>query len=283
MLHPPGRKGSQEQPMTIQKLIPAAFGVVVLSILPMRANARITDQAAREKATDIVRSELSARMNVKPDQFLSVYRDEMLEHLLALAVGRTGSVFIYEANPSGNEIKRNVVVHHISTDADFMCIIAVDSADGSAYRIHGFGISESLAGFEKLIAVLKVRVSSPDQADALAEFYRKVNPGNHAGLTPILRLMGLKQAAERQCQSREKSFDAGERAFANWWKTAEPMYATLPFQERTIPHGSGYRVEWIVLSSPSEEDCGGAPLRAQLEISPNGQTGGLVFVPVRKD
>jgi hypothetical protein len=124
-----------------------------------------------------------------------------------------------------------------------------------------------LAEFEKLTAVLKVQVSSPDQAEALADFYRTVNPGNHEGLTPIVRLIELKQAAERQCQGGGKSFDAGERAFTSWWKRAEPVCATLPFQQKAVPHGSGYLVEWIVLSSPSDENCGGAPLRAQLEIT----------------
>jgi hypothetical protein len=266
----------------MRKLFSTISGIAVLSTLLVRANAQMSDQAAREQASNIVRSELRTTLNLKPDQFLGVQRDEALEQSLALAVGRTGSALIYRISPSGDEIKQGAVVHHISTDVDLMYIVAVGSADGSAYRIHGFGRTESLADFEKLMTALKVQVSGADQAEALADFYRKVNPGNHDDLTPILRLMELKQAAERQCQSGGKSFDAGERAFITWWNRAEPLYAAIPFQQRAVPHGSGYLVEWIVLSSPSGEDCGGAPLRAQLEISSDGRVGKVTFSPLQK-
>jgi hypothetical protein len=77
-------------------------------------------------------------VNLKLDQFLGVQRDEALEQSLALAVGRTESAFIYRASPNGDEIKKDVVAHHISTDVDFMYIIAVGSADGSvAYTALG--------------------------------------------------------------------------------------------------------------------------------------------------
>lgn len=243
----------------------------------------MTEQAAREQAGNIVRSELRATLNLKPDRFLSVQRDEALEQSLAIAVGRrAGSAFIYRASPNGDEVKKDAVVHHISTDADIVYIIAVGSADGSIYRIRGFGPTESLAEFERLMTALKVQVASPDQAESLADFYREVNPRNHEGLTPIVRLMELKQAAERQCQSAGKSFDAGEEAFTAWWKRAEPLYAALPFQPKAVPHGRGYLVEWIVLSSSSSGNCGGAPLRAQLEIRQNGHVGKLTFSPLQK-
>jgi hypothetical protein len=278
----------------MRKLFSTIFGIAVLSTLLMPANAQVTDQAAREQASNIVRSELRTTLNLKPDQFLDVQRDEALEKSLALAVGRVGSAFIYraspsgdeikgaaKASPSGNEIRENTVVHHIVMDGDPMHIIAVASADGSAYRIHGFGRADSLAEFEKLMTALKVRVASADQAEAIADFYRRVNPGNHEGLAPIVRLMELKQAAERQCQSGVKSFDAGEKAFATWWKRAEPLYGALPFEQKAVPHGGGYLVEWIVLSSPSGENCGGAPLRAQLEISSDGRVGKVTFSPLQ--
>lgn len=269
--------------MSIRKLFSTVFGIAVLASLLVRANAQMTEQSARDQASNIVRSELRATLNLKPDQFLSVQRDEALEQSLALAVGRrTGSAFIYRVSPSGDEIKEDGVVHHISTDADLMYIVAVGSADGNVYRIHGFGPTESLAGFEKLMTALKVQVTSTDQAESLAELYRKVNPENHEDLTPILRLMELKQAAERQCQSGVKSFDAGEKAFATWWKRAEPLYGALPFQQKAVPRGNGYLVEWIVLSSPSGENCGGAPLRAQLEISSDGRVGKVTFSSLQK-
>jgi hypothetical protein len=161
-----------------------------------------------------------------------------------------------------------------------MYIIAVSPTDGSAYRIHGF--ADSLTEFAKLMTAAGERVSSPDQAESLADFYRGVNPENHEDLTPILRLMDLKQAAERQCQSGAKSFGAGEQAFTAWWDHAKPLYAALPFQQRAVPHGSDYLVEWIVLSSPSGENCGGAPLWAQLQVSSDGHVGKLTFSPIQK-
>jgi hypothetical protein len=92
--------------------------------------------------------------------------------------------------------------------------------------------------------------------------------------------MELTQAAERQRQSVAKSLDAGEKAFTAWSKHAQPLYAELPFRQRAVFHGSGYLVEWIVLSSASAENCGGAPLRAQLEGSSDGHVGQITIVPV---
>jgi hypothetical protein len=283
--------------MNIRKLSSTIFGLATLPMLLVPANAQVTDQAAREQARDVVRSELHSTVNFKANQFLSVQRDEVLEQILAAVVARPPSwpEFIYrvsqegdefkeatKASPAGHEIRENTVVHHIVMDGDPMHIVAISSADGSIYRIHGFGLAESLAEFERLIASLKVRVTSPDQAESLAEFYRRVNPGNHEGLTPILSLMELKQTAERQCQGGQSSFDADQEAFTAWWKHSKPLYAALPFQQRAVPHGSGYLVEWIVLSSPSGEDCGGAPLRAQLEISSDGRVGTVTFSPLQK-
>jgi hypothetical protein len=269
--------------MITRKLFSTVFGMVVLSILPGRANAQVTEQAARGQARDVVRSELRSKVNFKADPFLGIHRDEELEQSLATAtIGwRVGPEFIYKVSPTGVEIKENAVVNHVATDADFMYIVAVGSVDGSIFRIHGFGLAESLAEFERLMTALRVHVASPDQAESLAEFYRAVNPENYEILVPILRLMELKQAAERQCQSGAKSFDAGEKAFTAWWKQAEPLYAALPFQQRAVTHGNGYLVEWIVLSSPSGENCGGAPLRAQLEVSSDGHVSKVRFSPLK--
>lgn len=269
--------------MSIKKVFSTIFRMALLVTLAVRANAQVTEQTAREQASNIVRSELHSRVNFRSDQFLSIHRDEDLEQSLAIAtVGwRVGPIFIYKISPMGVEIRENSIVNHVATDAEFMYDVAVSSADGSSYRIHGFGHAESLADFERLMTAQKMRVG-PDQAEALADFYREVNPENYEAVTPILGLMELKQAAEQQCQSGAKSFDAGEKAFTAWWKQAEPLYAALPFQQKAAPHGNGYLVEWIVLSSPSGGNCGGAPLRAQLEVSSDGHVGKLTFSPLQK-
>jgi hypothetical protein len=265
--------------MSIRKLFSTIFGMALLSTLAVPANAQVTDQSAREQARNTVRSQL----HLKPDQFLGIQRDEELEQSLASVVSRpTWSEFIYKVSQAGDEIKENVVVHHIFTDVDPTYIIAISPVDGSTYRIHGFGLAESLAEFEKLMTALRVRVSNPKQAESVTDFYRRVNPGNHEGLTPISSLMELKQAAERQCQS-VGSFDAGQNAFNLWWDRAKPLYAKVPFGQTVSPHGSGYLVEWIVLSSPSGSNCGGAPLRARLEVSAEGQVGKPVFSPLAKE
>lgn len=241
----------------------------MLAIPVALANAQVTEQAAGEQASNVVRSELHSRLSFKSDQFLSIHRDEELEESLAMVtVGwRSGPVFIYKMSPTGVEVKENGIVNHVATDADLMHIVAVSSADGSAYRIRGFGLAESLAEFERLMTALKVRVSSPDQAESLAEFYRKVNPENYEAITPITRLMELKQAAERQCQSGPSSFDADQEAFTSWWKHAQPLYAGVSFKQTATPISGGYFVEWIVLSSAAKGNWGGAPLRARLEVS----------------
>lgn len=262
----------------------AIFGMALLAAVAGISNEQTTEPVARQLAESIVRAELRSKLDFKPGQFLAVSRDEELEQSLAIAtVGwRTGPVFIYRASPSGVEIRKDSIVNHIATDADFVFIVAVNSADGTTYRLHDFGLAASLAEFERLIAALKVRVGSTDQAESLADFYREVNPENYETLAPTLSLMELKQAAERQCQSGAKSFDAGEEAFAAWWRRAESLYAAQPLQQQAVPHGSGYLVEWIVLSSPSRGSCGGTPLRAQLEIGSDGRVGKVTFAPVSK-
>jgi len=266
--------------MSIRKLFSTIFGIAMLA-LPTWAYAQVSEQAAREQAISAVRSELHSKLDFKPDRFLGVQRDEELEQSLALAVGRRAGLFVYKVSPTGYEIRESTV-YHAWSDFEIVCIVAVNPADGSTYRIRGFGLALSMAEFEKLMMALKVRVSSPDQAESVTDFYRRVNPENHEGLTPVTGLLELKQAAERQCQNGAKSFDLGEKAFAAWWKHEELLYGALPFQERAVPHGSGYLVEWIVLSSPSRENCGGAPLRAQLEIGLDGHVGNLTVAPIQK-
>jgi hypothetical protein len=267
--------------MSIRKLFSTIFGIALLAPATW-AHAQVSEQAAREQASSAVRSELHSTLNFKPDRFLGVQRDEELEQSLALAVGGRTGLLIYKVSPTGYEIRENTVVYHAWSDFDVVFIVGVKPADGSTYRIHGFGLAQSLAEFEKLMMALKVRVSNPDQAESVTDFYRRVNPENHEGLTSITGLLELKQAAERQCQSGVRSFDVREKAFAAWWKHGEPLYAALPFQQRAVPHGSGYLVEWIVLSSPSGENCGGAPLRAQFEIGLDGHVGNLTFTPIQK-
>jgi hypothetical protein len=98
-------------------------------------------------------------------------------------------------------------------------------------------------------------------------------------MTPISSLLDLKQAAERQCQTAP--FDPNEKLFEAWWRRARPLYADVPFEEAARPSGTGYRVEWSVLSAPGPESCGGAPLRATLEVGRNGEIGKLALLPVR--
>ena len=268
--------------MKIQKLFSTILILTVLAIAAAGASGQTIEQVAREHAENAVRSELHSKLNFKSGQFLNVHREEKLEEDLAMVtIGwRLGPVFIYKITPTGFEIKENSIVNHIATDADFIYIVAVSSKDENVYRIHGFGVSESLTDFERLMATLKLKVASSDQAESLADFYRKVNPENQEGLTPISGLLEFKQAAEKQCQSGAKSFDIGEKAFAIWWNHARPLYTSLPFQQSAPPHGSGYLVEWIILSSPSKENCGGAPLRAQLEVGSDGHVGKLTFSPI---
>lgn len=263
--------------MNIQKLFSSTLTIAMVATVVGVANGQTTEQAARDRAITTIRSQL----HLNPGQFLSIQRQEELGRLLALiAPNQISSFFIYQASQAGDEVKGNIVIHHIFMDIDPTYIIAINSSDRSVYRIHGFGLSESLADFERLMATLKLKVASSDQAESLADFYRKVNPENQEGLTPISGLLEFKQAAERQCQSGAKSFDMGEKAFAIWWNHARSLYTSLPFQQSATPHGSGYLVEWIILSSPSKENCGGAPLRAQLEVGSDGHVGKLTFSPI---
>jgi hypothetical protein len=262
--------------MNIRKVFSTVFGIVLSSVALSNAQM-MTDQAARELARNAVRSQL----HLSPDQFLGIHRDEDLEQSLAVAtVGwRAGSKFIYKLSQTGIEIRENAFVRHVATDADFMYIIAVSPTDGSTFRIHGF--ADSLAEFDKLMTAAGERVSSTEQAESLTDFYREVNPGSIPS-TPISSLIELKQTAERQCQSGLSSFDADQEAFTAWWKHAKPLYAEVSFKQTAAPLSGGYVVEWIVLSSTAKGNCGGAPLRARLEVSSDGHVGKLAFSPLKK-
>ncbi len=111
--------------MSVRKLFSTIFGLAVLATLGARASAQVTEQAAREEASNVVRSELRSKLNFKPVQFLAVHRDEDLEESLAIApVGwRAGPLFMFRISPTGIESRHNAIVNHVATDVDFMYIV----------------------------------------------------------------------------------------------------------------------------------------------------------------
>ncbi|MCU1335796.1 MAG: hypothetical protein JWO19_1377 [Bryobacterales bacterium] len=258
--------------MSFRKLFLAIFRVVALSAFAASVGAQVTEQAGRDQARNLVRSQL----HLKPDQFLQVHRDEELEQSLAVIVGKPG-VFVYRLSRTGDEIKEQSVVHHIFTDAESAYIVAVRADDASMYSVHGF--TDSRAEFERLMTTSGPRVASSEQAQSIVDFYRDVNPENWS-MPSISSLLDLKQAAERQCQT--VPFDPNEKDFEAWWRHARPLYADVPFRETARPSSdNGYLVEWIVLSAPGSDSCGGAPLRATLKVGSNGEIGKLTLLPVR--
>jgi len=262
--------------MSNRKLFSTIFGMVVLSALVVVADAQMTDQAAREQARNAVRSQL----HHDPGKFLQVQRDEELEQSLAIVVSRPSwSEFIFKVSETGDEIKENAVVHHISTDFDPTYTIAINAADGSTYRIRGF--ADSWIEFQRLMTAANVKVSSADQAEAISDFYRRVDP-ERLSVAPISSLLDFKQAAERQCQRGLSTFDADQKAFTAWWNHAKSLYAEFPFKQTATSRSGGYLVEWIVLSSAAKGNCGGTPLRARLEVRSDGHVGKVTFSPLGK-
>ena len=169
------------------------LGTVILSTLTTSTSAQVTDAAARDQASSAVR----AQLHFKPEKFLSVQRNEELEQSLAMAVGRAGMpAFIYRVSQEGFEIKGNTILHYLVVGYDQTKIIAVGSKEGRVYRIHGF--SDSMDEFGKLMRANNVKVLNPGRAEAVAEFFRTVNPQNYS-LDPLYSLIELKQTAERQC------------------------------------------------------------------------------------
>jgi hypothetical protein len=258
--------------MKLQKLFSAICGMAVLAMIGSPANAQMNDQAAREQAREAVR----ARLHLEAGKFLQVQRQEALEQLLAGVVARPSwAEFIYKVSEEGDEIKERAVVHHIVTDGDPTFTFAINPASGSLYRIQGF--PDSLAELNKLTTEANVRVSGPDQAEAVANFYRAVNPQRRS-LTALASLLEFKQAAEWQCQA--VPFDPDEKEFEAWWKHAKPLHKTASFQQTAVRFDGGYAVEWIVLSSPGVGFCGGAALRARLGVGSNGGVGEITFIPL---
>jgi hypothetical protein len=264
-------------------VISVTLALALLTLPLGLTGPEITEQAAREQAISVVRAALRSETSSRSDQFLSIHRDEDLEESLATVTGgwRSGPVFIYKISPTGVEVKENSVSNHVIVDGDSMFIVAITLADGSDYRIHGFGLQESPAEFERLMLALKVQVTNPDQADSVADFYREINPGNHEALAPIASLLAFKQAAERQCV-RSSSFDADELAFASWWEHARHLYSESFFRHTVKPETQGFQVEWIVLSASAKNNCGGAPLLARLFIGSDGHVGKLTFSSLQK-
>ncbi len=250
--------------------------LVLVSAVGSFADTVASDEAGREQARNIVRQQLRLERN----RFLAVQRDESLEQLLTVAVGRRAEKdFIYRVSPAGDEAISSGIIQHLSVDVDPLYIIAIYAANGRGFRIHGFADSD--AEFEKLMVAAGVRVSSADQAEHLAGLYRAVNPES-LPLTPITSLIELKQAAERNCQSAAKSFESGEGAFHIWWSTIGSRYEGVPLNQEASPHGTRYIVQWVVLSSRAPGGtCAGSPLRALLELGPDGHIGKLKFSPYK--
>lgn len=260
--------------MNIQK----SFSMIVL--LPVLATSMVfaktmhTQENTQELALNTIRSELK----LPSSQFVQVRRDEGLEDLLAISsVGwHAGPVFIYRLSQEGIEVRKNAIVHHVTTDAEANYIIAVLSVGGETFRVHGF--NDSLVEYNRLIMESKIKLSSAEQAESLAEFYRYVNPEN-VPLTPVSTLLEMKQIAERRCQSQATSFGTGQEKYLEWWERAKLIYARLSLQQKVELHNGSYLVEWVVLSTPSTLNCGGAPLRARVEINQNGHTSKIAFLP----
>jgi len=259
--------------LSMRKLFSTIFGLVV-SASPLLVNAQMTEPAAREQALNVVRTELHLGLN----KFLQARRDETLEQSLATAVARPSwSEFIYKVSEDGDEIKEHAVVHHITTDGDPTFTVAINPRSGSLHRIQGF--KDSLAEFNKLMTEANVKVLTSDQAEAVAGFYREVNP-QRASLVPLSSLLDLKQAAERHCQAFP--FNPNEKNFEAWWRRAKPLYADVPFRQTAVRSGSDYLVEWIVLSSDAKGNCGGTPLRARLTVNSNAHVDEPTFAPIQK-
>lgn len=259
--------------MNLLRLPLKILGTVIVATLGLAANGQATDQATREQARQAVRSQL----HLEVGHYLQVERDEALEQMLAGIVARPAwSEVIYKVSEEGNEIKEHIVVHHIVTDGDPTFTIAINPASGTVQRIQGF--ADSLSEFNRLMKEANIRLLEPDQAEAVANFYRQVNPQRRS-MARISSLLEFKQAAEWQCQT--VPFDPNESAFEAWWKHSKPLYAKASFEQAASQSEGGYTVEWIVLSSPGAGLCGGAPLRARLKVGLDGQAGEITFAPLR--
>jgi SAM-dependent methyltransferase len=261
-----GASGKRDWKLYVYR-IPATFAT--------STGIHVTDVAARTEVSSIIRT----KRGIRPDELLRVQRDERLEQALSMAVWKAGTVaFIYRATGEGKEITGpNTLRHHFSMHADTTHVIAVGVNNGKSYHLHGD--YESMAEFNKLMTDLKMRVSHTMQAEAVAEFYRAVNPENNGSLDPIHRLLELKQRVERQCQT--SAFDPHEAEFDTWWKRAMPLYADLSFEQEARPRRGSYLVEWIVLSHPYPGLCASDPLRVRLKVKKNGVIGKLTYSSLR--
>ena len=130
--------------------------------------AQTSEQDLRDRVSNMIR----AQLQLGPDQFLSVQRDESMVRLGA---------FIFRVSRAGEEIKGHSIIHHIFTDADPVFLVAVDEG-GAMYRVHGFHDSES--EFNRLVVAVGPKITGPQEAESLADFYVGVNPGG-LPLTPI--------------------------------------------------------------------------------------------------
>lgn len=223
------------------------------------------------------------RMHLKPDQFLSVLRDEKLERLLRIVAAgdADNGHFVYHVSQAGDEVRGNAIISHISIDSDLSYKMVVDATDGTLYRVSGF--DDSFPEFNRLMSMLRVQAAYPDKAQAVAELYREINP-ERMSIAPVKSLLELKQAAELWCHAvHSPSFEDGESAFDIGWSKAKRRYGTTKFAPSATRRTDGYLTEWIFLSSPSADLYGGAPLRGQLIVREDGQVEELRFVPLQRN
>ena len=243
------------------------FAIVILGFqfVPI-AKAQTNEEQARAQA----KAQFRSTLHLRPTQPLEIQRREDIEEVFDTVTGVSpGAIFFYKGSPKFPPI-----------DGDSDCFVALMAANGTAFLIKGFGLSNSFREFNRMLAESKVHIVTSIRAQAIADLYLAINPENRS-MNPISSLLDLKQAAERQCQA--VPFDPNEKDFEAWWKQAKARYSKGPFSQTATRSGSGYVVEWTVLSSSGPGLCGGAPLRAGLEVAEDGQVGRLTAVPLRQN
>jgi hypothetical protein len=251
-------------------LVSCAAGIYICFLAEI-SSAQMADELARKRA----KAETLASLHFDATRYLSTQRREDLEQMFANVATAAGSVLFYKLSNEGDETRTGTVIRHIATDASLNYLVGVSCGNGTVFRIGGF--IDSLAEFNRMMAILAIRIHESTQAVAIKDLYLAANPQN-VSFVILDSLLDFKQWVERQCHERGGDFSSVDKEFTQWWVSHEMTYRNLKFSDEVIPFDDGFRVRFFTLSAPMRSGkCGAVPIAASIEISNAGQVKPVKF------
>ena len=235
--------------------------------------AQVDESSARKLALASIRSGL----DLQPDDFLQLWRDEQLEQELAEAAQRQQvPLFVFKTSQTGVEFKDGIMTNHVHADGNDISTVAVNTSTGETYRIQGY--KNSSAEFREMVLSIGLKIKNVSQVATLGIVYREINP-DHLYDVGIPSILDLKHDVENRCSPELRPSDV--RRFERWWKNAYAAYQEKSFKEVDASDGNSFFAEWVIFAAGGLNDsCAGKPVRIKLRMYGDGNISPPEFSPL---